>query len=171
MTKEDDASKTLTATTPTEKEDVPKPTEAGGHSHTKASKLKISMANKGKVPWNKGKARSEETRLRIAEGVRRRNRENFLKKIADMGMTEEEYEQEKKEKRRIKDAERRARKTKNGGYTPTEETRKKISMILKEKHARGEVAKRKYNGPFRKGFTHSEETKEKIRQSLKKKWA
>ena len=156
-----------TDTTP----DIPLPTEKGGFSHTKASKAKISAANKGKVPWNKGKSRSEEVKARIAEGVRRRNRERFLKKLEDMGLTEEEYETQKKEERRKKDAERRKRKTKNGGYRLTEETKQKISKVLKEKHARGEVKKREYKGPFRKGFSHSEETKQKIRESLKKKWA
>lgn len=151
--------------------DIPMPTDAGGYTHTKASKAKISAANKGKTPWNKGKARSEEVKARIAEGVRRKNRERFLLKLQEMGLTEEEYEQKKKEDRRKKDAERKARKTQNGGYRLTEETKQKISKVLKDKHAKGEVKKREYNGPFRKGFKHSEETKRKIRESLKKKWA
>lgn len=152
-------------------EDVPLPTVNGGYSHTTSSKAKISAANKGKVPWNKGRQRSEEEKARIADGVRRRNREKFLAKLVDLGLTEEEYEEQKKEERRKKDAERRARKTPKGGYTPTEETKAKISTILKEKWANGEMKKRSYTGPFRKGFSHSEETKEKIRQALKKKWA
>jgi len=152
--------------------DVPLPTVNGGYSHTAASRAKISAANKGKTPWNKGKTRSEQVKQRIAEGVRRKNRERFLAKLQDMGLTEEEFELQKKEERRKKDAERRARLTEKGGYRPTEETKQKISKILKEKHAKGEIQrKRTYNGPFRKGFTHSEETKEKIRISLKKKWA
>ncbi len=151
--------------------DIPMPTDAGGYTHTRASKAKISAANKGKTPWNKGKARSEQVKARIAEGVRRKNRERFLLKLQELGLTEEEYEQKKKEDRRKKDAERRARKTENGGYRLTEETKQKISKILKEKHAKGEVKKREYSGPFRKGFKHSEETKRKIRESLKKKWA
>merc|ERR1711924_144400 len=74
--------------------------------------------------------------------------------------------------RRIKDADRRARRTVNGGYRPTEETKKKISRILKEKHARGEVKRRSKISPekVRKGFTHSEETRMKISQSLRKRW-
>jgi len=143
----------------------------GGYSHTTASKAKISAANKGKVPWNKGKHRSEEVKARIAEGVRRKNRERFLAKLVDLGLTEEEFEAQKKEERRKKDAERLARKTAKGGYTPTAETKAKISSILKEKWANGEIKKREYNGPYRKGFKHSEETKVKISQALKKKWA
>lgn len=158
----------------TEKElvDVPRPTANGGYSHTQASRAKISAANKGKTPWNKGKSRSPEVRARIAAGVRARNRAVFLKKLEDMGMTEEEYEAKKKEERRIKEAERRARRTENGGYRPTEETKQKISRILKEKHAKGEVKRRAKPDPskVRRGFTHSEETRKKISASLRKRW-
>ena len=152
--------------------DMSLPTVNGGYSHTTMSKAKISAANKGKVPWNKGKGRSEEVKKRIADGVRRKNRERFLAKLADIGMTEEEYEADKKEERRKKDAERRARKTEKGGYTPTKETRNKISKILKEKWANGEVKKRAPStGARRVGFKHTEETKQKIRDSLRKRWA
>mmetsp|Transcript_1990 Transcript_1990/g.5278 ORF Transcript_1990/g.5278 Transcript_1990/m.5278 type:complete len:663 (-) Transcript_1990:1420-3408(-) len=152
--------------------DVPQPTANGGYSHTKASRAKISAANKGKTPWNKGKARSPEVKARIAAGVRARNRQVFLQKLEDMGVTEEEYEAKKKEERRIKEAERRSRRTANGGYRPTEETKKKISRILKEKHAKGEVKQRAKLDPnkVRRGFTHSEETRRKISESLKKRW-
>lgn len=152
--------------------DVPQPTENGGFTHTNASRAKISAANKGKTPWNKGKPRSPEVRARIAAGVRARNREVFLKKLADLGMTEEEYEAKKKEEKRKKEADRRARRTANGGYRPTEETKKKISRILKEKHAKGEVKPRAKTDPskVRKGFTHSEETRRKISESLRKRW-
>lgn len=152
--------------------DAPLPTVNGGYSHTKSSRAKIAAANKGKTPWNKGKARSEEVKARIAAGVRRKNRERLLKKIADMGLTEEEYNAQKKEEKRKREAERRARKTEKGGYRPTQETKDKISAILKEKWAKGEVKKRAPStGQRRKGFKHSEETKQKIRESLKKRWA
>ena len=152
--------------------DVPVPTENGGYTHTSASKAKISAANKGKTPWNKGKERSDEVKQRIAEGVRRKNRERFLAKLAEEGITEEEYEQRKKETRRKKDQERRARKTANGGYTPTDETKKKISEILKAKYASGEIKRTpRAESSIRRGFHHSEETKQKIRESLKRKWA
>ena len=152
--------------------DKPLPTVNGGFSHTTTSRAKISAANKGKVPWNKGKPRSEEVKARIAAGVRAKNRERFLEKVAGMGLTEEEYEAQKREKRRIRDEDRRARRTVNGGYRPTEETKKKISQILKEKHAKGEVKPRSKIDPskVRKGFTHSEETRKKISESLRKRW-
>lgn len=153
-------------------EEVPLPTENGGFSHTSASKAKISAANKGKTPWNKGRKRSEEERAKIAAGVRAKNRERFLQKLKDLGVTEEEYQQQKKEERRRKDAERRARKTENGGYRPTEETKQKISAVLKEKWANGEIKRRKVDPTkVRRGFSHSEETRAKISQSLRKRWA
>ncbi|KAG7368288.1 NUMOD3 motif protein [Nitzschia inconspicua] len=151
--------------------DIPRPTANGGFTHTNASRAKISAANKGKTPWNKGKNRSEEVRARIAAGVRARNRERLLKKLEEMGLTEEEYEEQKKEEKRKREAERRARKTANGGYTPTEETKAKISKALKEKHASGQVKKRQLDpSKVRRGFTHSEETRRKISASLKKRW-
>jgi hypothetical protein len=152
--------------------DIPMPTANGGFSHTSASRAKIGAANKGKTPWNKGRKRSEEDKARIAAGVRARNREKFLQKLQDMGLTEEEYEEEKKEARRVKDAERRSRRTEKGGYRPTEETKAKISRILKEKHARGEIKPRTIDpSKVRRGFTHSDETKQKISEALRKRWA
>merc|ERR1712194_970051 len=52
------------------------------------------------------------------------------------------------------------------------ETKKKISRILKEKHAKGDVKARSKTDPkkVRKGFTHSEETRKKISQSLRNRW-
>lgn len=151
--------------------DVPQRTEAGGYTHTIASKAKISAANKGKVPWNKGMHRSDEVKARIAEGVRRKNRERFLQQLANRGLTEEQYEDQKREEQRLKDEDKLKRKTAKGGYRATDETKAKISSVLKEKYANGNLTKKAYHGPFRKGFTHSEETKEKIRITLKKKWA
>jgi len=153
-------------------DDAPRPTANGGYTHTNASKAKISAANKGKIPWNKGRQRSPEERARIAAGVRARNRQRFLQKLKDMGLTEEEYEQQKREERRKKEAERRARRTENGGYRPTEETKRKISQILKQKYASGEFKPRKVDpAKVRRGFKHTEETRQKISESLRRRWA
>ena len=43
--------------------DRPIRTQNWGYSHTKKSKIKISIANKGNVPWNKGKTRSAEEKV------------------------------------------------------------------------------------------------------------
>lgn len=152
--------------------EVPMPTVNGGYTHTQASRAKIGAANKGKTPWNKGRQRSEEDKARIAAGVRARNRERFLQKLQDLGLTEEEYEANKKEERRKRDAERRARRTENGGYRPTEETKAKISKILKEKFARGEIKRRTVDpSKVRRGFTHTVETRQKISEALRQRWA
>ena len=42
-----------------------------GHKHTSESKRKIGIANRGNVPWNKGRHHSEETKRRIAEGTKK----------------------------------------------------------------------------------------------------
>ncbi|KAL3909211.1 MAG: hypothetical protein SGILL_008174 [Bacillariaceae sp.] len=151
--------------------DIPLPTPNGGYSHTVASRAKISAANKGKTPWNKGKARSKEDRARIAAGVRAKNRERLVEKLKSMGLTEEEYEQQKKEEKRKREAERRARRTPKGGLIPTDETRAKISKALKERHAKGGVKKRVIDpSKVRRGFKQSEETRRKISETLKKRW-
>lgn len=153
-------------------DDVPRPTENGGYSHTQASRAKISAANKGKVPWNKGVNRTDEVKARIAAGVRAKNRERHLQKLQEIGITEEEYEEQKRMERSAKEAERRARRTENGGYRPTEETKRKISEILKQKFATGEIKPRPISPiHVRRGFTHSEETRQKISESLRKRWS
>mmetsp|Transcript_33141 Transcript_33141/g.53741 ORF Transcript_33141/g.53741 Transcript_33141/m.53741 type:complete len:654 (+) Transcript_33141:80-2041(+) len=45
-------------------------TAFGGYAHTEESRRKISVANKGRVPWNKGKHHSEETKKKIASSTR-----------------------------------------------------------------------------------------------------
>jgi NUMOD3 motif len=153
-------------------EDVPRPTENGGYSHTQASRAKISAANKGKTPWNKGLQRPEDVKARIAAGVRAKNRERFLLKLQEMGITEEEYDEQKRKERNEKEAEKRARRTEKGGYRPTEETKRKISEILKQKFSTGEI-KPRFIQPVnvRRGFTHSDETRQKISESLRRRWA
>ena len=54
----------------------------------------------------------------------------------------------------------------------TPKDKKKISRILKEKHARGEIKKKSTDpSKVRRGFTHSAETRAKISESLRKRWA
>jgi NUMOD3 motif len=153
-------------------DDIPRLTENGGYSHTQASRAKISAANKGKVPWNKGVNRTDEVKARIAAGVRAKNRERHLQKLQEIGITEEEYEEQKRKERSAKEAERRARRTENGGYRPTDETKRKISEILKQKFAAGEIKPRPISPVhIRRGFKHSEETRQKISESLRKRWS
>jgi hypothetical protein len=159
-------------TFPDSMKEIPMPTENGGFSHTTASRAKISAANKGKTPWNKGQSRSPEVKARIAAGVRAKNRERFLQSLIDMGVTEEEYEADKKKEASEKELERQARRTEKGGYRPTEETKQKISQIIKEKYKRGEVKARTVDpNKVRRNFTHSTETRARISASLRERWA
>ena len=84
-------------------------TTKGGYSHTNKSRLKISKANRGNVPWNKGKNRSETAKAKIAAGVRARNREVLLQKLQQANMTEEEYFKKKKEIKYMRERLRRAK--------------------------------------------------------------
>lgn len=77
-----------------------------GRPHTPESRAKISAANKGKMPWNQGKKHSETTRALIRERTRVAMQARRLAKVAEMGMTLEEYE----EMKRIKAQEEKARK-------------------------------------------------------------
>lgn len=45
-------------------------TANGGFAHTNLSRRRISIANKGKTPWNKGGSHSESTRKKIADGAK-----------------------------------------------------------------------------------------------------
>jgi NUMOD3 motif len=152
--------------------DVPRPTPNGGFTHTQRSRNKISLANKGKTPWNKGVNRSEEVKAKIAEGVRRRNRQRFLDKLASMNMTEAQWEQHQADLKAQKEQERRQRLTAQGGYRLSNETRQKISRVLKERYATGQIQRKAVDPEkVRKGFTHSAETRAKIAESLKRRWA
>lgn len=54
------------------------PTANGGHTHTPTSEVKMAAASKGNRAWNKVKARSEETKARIAAVVQKKNREQLF---------------------------------------------------------------------------------------------
>lgn len=82
-------------------------TEAGGYAHTNKSKEKISKANSGNVPWNKGKKRSSADKARIKAGVQAHNRAIKLEKLKRLGMTEEEYDQKKKQIKYLRERVRR----------------------------------------------------------------
>ena len=103
-----------------DKEEEEKPTytrktDRGGYSHTNLSKMRISKANTGNKPWNFGKRRSSADKAKIAAGVRARNRTLLLQKLKRLGMTEEEYNNKKKEIKYLRERIRRAKKA-NGKH-------------------------------------------------------
>jgi len=92
-----------------EEGDRPIPTLNGGYSHTKKSRKKIGLANKGNTPWNKGRIRSEEDKAKISAGVKARNRIVLLAKLEKLGMTEEEWYAQKKKTKLTREIDRRKR--------------------------------------------------------------
>ena len=96
-------------------------TAKGGYAHTDKSRARISKANKGNTPWNKGKNRSENVKAKISAGVRARNRAVLLEKLRKLGMTEEEWIQKKKE---IKYLRERVRKAKQAAEKQNDKKRK-----------------------------------------------
>jgi len=140
-----------------------------GHPQSEASKNKISIANKGKEPWNKGVKHSDETRAKIAAASTRNARVKLEAKAAAMGMSLAEWDANLEEKRL--EREKRPR-------IISEETRAKISMALKARWSDPEYKKEMKNklsanlrnntGQVR---THSPDTRKRISEALKKKWA
>jgi len=96
----------------TEEEALPsyeRKTDKGGYAHTNLSKSRISKANSGNTPWNRGKRRSSADKAKIAAGVRARNRTILLQKLKRLGMTEDEYILKKKEIKYLRERIRRAK--------------------------------------------------------------
>jgi hypothetical protein len=97
-----------------EEEEVPtveRLTERGGYIHTKGSRMKISKANRGNTPWNKGKNRSEEVKAKISAGVKARNRAILLKQLEKIGVSEEEWLRKKKEIKYFREVLRKSKLT------------------------------------------------------------
>jgi len=82
----DEPTKPLSPPKPPPPSSPPPPkTDKPGHSHTFSSRSKISKANRGKVPWNKGKTISDERRENIRKGV-------VKAMLQKSGLTMEEYD-------------------------------------------------------------------------------
>jgi NUMOD3 motif len=87
-------------------------TNRGGYAHTNRTKSKISQANTGNTPWNKGVNRSSADRAKIAAGVRARNRAILLEKLKRLGLSEEDWHAKKKEIKYLRERIRRAKLSK-----------------------------------------------------------
>lgn len=146
-------------------EKPPKRKEILGTPHTEESKAKISAANKGNVPWNKGKRHSEETRQKIAATLKARAAKAKAAKhalmLTELNITNEEWTAQEVQKKKMP-----------RNNTLSEGVRKKISDALKMKwenpEYRAHMRKIQKEKPTR---VHSDETRMKISQTLKKKWA
>ena len=105
-------------------------TANGGYAHTTASRSRISKANSGNTPWNKGKNRSSADRAKIAAGVRARNRAILLEKLKRLGLTEEEWLVKKKEIKYLRERIRRAKA--NNKKHDADAAQKKLQLALQE---------------------------------------
>jgi hypothetical protein len=103
-------------------------TDKGGYAHTSKSRLRISRANRGNTPWNKGKNRSNDVRAKISAGVRARNRAILLEKLKRLGMTEDEWFAKKKEIKYIRERLRRAKKA--NAHRQAEEAEMKLQEAI-----------------------------------------
>jgi NUMOD3 motif len=84
-------------------------TQAGGYLHTKNTRLKISQANKGKMPWNKGQNRSESAKAKISAGVRARNQALLQAKLTNWDMSLEEWQAKKRQIKLLRERVRKAK--------------------------------------------------------------
>lgn len=85
----------------------------GLYTHGEAARQKISMANKGNTPWNKGKNRSGADKAKISAGVRARNKAVLLKKLDEIGMTEDEWIAKKKKIKHVREKLRKLKDANN----------------------------------------------------------
>lgn len=88
--------------------------QGGSGKHSEESKKKVSEANKGQIPWNKGKSPSEETKKKLSEA--NKGKSGYW--------TGKHHSEEHKKK--ISEALK--------GKHPSEETKKKISEAKKGRH-------------------------------------
>jgi NUMOD3 motif len=129
-------------------------TEAGGYAHTNLSKSKISKANTGNTPWNKGRIRSSADRAKIASGVRARNRAQLLKKLKKLGLSEDEWNLKKKEIKYLRERVRRAKATNSKHKAALAE--KQLAEMLKATGKGKEVKKYTKRSQASKRFPFNE---------------
>jgi len=163
-----------------------------GRPHTLESRMKISKANKGKTPWNVGKAHSSATKDRIREGMKRaaekaaerkrlererlqREEPETYAKILAQEEAREKLNKAKKDERnrqlRQKKAEEKQRKI--------DEARREKERLKLEKpdeyaalvaREQAKAHEKKARIRAKRNYTVSEETKRKIAASVKKSW-
>jgi hypothetical protein len=106
-------------------------TERGGYSHTKMSRMKISQANRGNTPWNKGKTRTGTTKAKISAGVKARNHALLLVKLQKLGLTEEEWTQKRKQIKYLRERVRRAKRAAEQ-HAQSKEKQKKNGLLVRQ---------------------------------------
>jgi hypothetical protein len=110
-------------------------TGKGGYMHTKLSRSRISKANRGNTPWNKGKERSAADKAKIAVAVRARNAAILKEKLKKFDMTEEAFRAKQKEIKYLRERVRRAKVAAKKKRQQLDEGALKLQVELEEKTA------------------------------------
>ncbi|KAL7569096.1 hypothetical protein ACA910_016931 [Epithemia clementina (nom. ined.)] len=113
-------------------------TEKGGYAHTSFSRKKIGQANKGNIPWNKGKNRSEESKAKIGMAVRARNQAILEANLKQIGMTQEEYDEMKVKLKYARERVRKVRTTVAERAKNQQREREMLENYLKYGHPKDE---------------------------------
>lgn len=129
--------------------------------HNDATRLKISLANKGNPSPNKGKSPSAETRRKISEAMKGRPKTD-----SEMRKRREPNRHLSEEHRRKLSEATKGRPAHNRGKPVSEETRQKVSKALKGRPL-SEENKRNISKALT-GKTLSKETRRKISETLKR---
>ncbi len=141
-----------------------------GKCHSKESRQKISIANKGYIPWNKGKTMSLEYYRKNSEALKKyyethdgpmkgkHHSEETLQKIS-IAKSGENCSLETR--RKISDANKRRCHSK--------ESKQKVSESMK-KHYETHSSPMKGRTPWNKGKRHSDETRQKLSTAQKKRY-
>lgn len=88
-------------------------TDKGGYAHSKLSRSRISKANTGNTPWNKGQQRSEADKAKIAASVKARNTLILREQLKNSNMTEMEFHSIRREIKLMRERIRRVKMTRN----------------------------------------------------------
>lgn len=113
-------------------------TQKGGYAHTSSSRRKIGEANKGNIPWNKGKNRSEEAKAKIGMAVRARNQGILEANLKKIGMTQEEYNKIKLDLKYVRERVRKTRLANADRVQSQQKVREEFEKYLKQCHPKEE---------------------------------
>ena len=120
-------------------------TDKGGYAHTTSSRRKIGEANKGNVPWNKGKNRSEESKAKIRLAVGARNQAILDANLKKIGMSQEEYDKVKAQLKYVRERVRKCRLGNIERIKSQKAAREKIQQYLKYGHSKEAQSVSGYN--------------------------
>ncbi len=138
-----------------------------GRPHTPESRAKISAANKGKRPWNKGIGHSEETKARIRERTKEAMEAKKREKVAAMGMTLEEFEAMKVMEAESEKARKREAKR---NLTQSADYKARLSQRMKERWQNPQYREKALKHLNESRAMQTEETRAKISATMKKIW-